>query len=245
MEGSTPGETRSGDFPANPLLALDALRLLTLVQQLGDPSGDDAGESESGERVLVGEERLIGFDHLLRHPATLAYVLIDHCRRLPDLAEKRAALARRIRLLLGDRADQAPIFRRARSRPAVGEGRPSLFQPTPSWHRCDDALAYLTSRGLLAIGIEGSQPPRLSYRLTTRGADLLEQRFYPSAKSAGAYLQACAALREYWPVGLDASIEAVLERTDEGLDQLRQDEQMPLEKDLLPVLFERTFRERL
>lgn len=237
MDGANPRDP----FAAAP--ADTALRLLTIVQRLGAPAGD-ADAEEIGEKQLVGEQRLLGFDHLLRHPATLAYVLIEHHRHLPETSERSAALARRIRLLVGDRGE-TPIFRRARSRGVVPGGRPSYFDDAPVWRRWDDSLAFLASRGLLEVGIAGSQPPQIAYRLTARGAVVLEQRVYPASKAAAAWLQACDAIREFWPAPLDVPVDSVLAATAGRLEELRHDEQIPLEQDLLPVLFERTFRERL
>ncbi len=77
--------------PSSSAAPLDALRLLTLVHQLGEPQ-----EAEN-EALLRGERRLLLLDHLLRHPSTLALLLIDAYERLPELGEKRAGLVRRLR----------------------------------------------------------------------------------------------------------------------------------------------------
>lgn len=245
--------------------AQQALRFLMIVQQLGDPVGQ--GEAaEVSESLLIGEESLLGFEHLLRHPATLAFALIELYRHDNDNHEKRKALARRIRALLGDRDFSPSLFRRSRSRGLMGDGRPSLFMPVPVWRRTDEVLASLISRRLLEVEVFGTQPPRLAYRSTPRGTLFLEQQVYPTSPTARADLQACATLREFWPGmqrpetegsmarpeswdnpnrSLGHSLEEVLARTGVWLDQLRQEEQIPLESDLLPVVFERTFRERL
>ncbi len=98
------------------------------------------------------------------------------------------------------------------------------------WRRRDDALAHLESRGLLAVEIAGSQPPQLGYRLRARGAELLEQRFYPGVKIAGAYLKACAAIREYLPDWPQLSqVEERLQALADRLETLRREEQLPRE----------------
>jgi hypothetical protein len=226
--------------PSPAAVELDALRLLTLVHQLGEPL---AGENGA---LLRGESRLLALDHLVRHPAAIALLLIDAFERLPGLADKRAALTRKLRWLLGaEHAPPAPTFRRARSRVQGTERRLTLIPANIPWRRRDDALAQLTCRALLSVELLPGQPPLAGYRITPRGVDLLEQRFYPAVKIAAAWQKRCAAIREYlpdWP-GLD--LEARLAAIGDRLEDLRREDQLPRELDVLPSLFERVFRERL
>lgn len=219
---------------------LDALRLLTLVHQLGEP------QEAEGEALLRGERRLLLLDHLLRHPSTLALLLVDAYERLPELGEKRAGLVRRLRWLLGaDNAPPAPAFRRARSRVQSVERRLHFLELGVPWRRRDDALAHLESRALLAVEISGGRPPQLGYRIAARGAELLEQKFYPGVKIAGTYLKACAAIREYLPDWPQLDFEERLAALADRLETLRREEQVPREADAIPTLFERVFREKL
>lgn len=224
---------------------LDALRLLALVHQLGEPLAEENASS------LRGEGRLLALDHLLRHPEQLALLLVDAYERLPELAERRSGalrsgLMRRLRWLFGaENAPPAPAFRRARSRAQGAERRLTFAGFAPSWRRCDDALAQLTCRALLAVEVESGQPPTLVYRLTPRGAELLEGRFYPGVKIAGAYLKQCAAIREYLPDWRELDFAGRLEAIAERLEAIRLEEHVPRELDAIPTLFERVFRERL
>ncbi len=233
--------------PSPRAVELDALRLLALVHQLGEPAGESPGETaEEGVAELRGERRLLALDHLLRHPEQLALLLVDAFERLPELAERRAGLIRRLRWLFGaENAPPAPAFRRARSRAQSVERRLTLPAFAAPWRRCDDALAQLTCRALLEVEVLGGQPPVLVYRLTARGADLLEQRFYPGVKIAGAYLKQCAAIREYLPDWRELDFEARFAAIAERLELLRQEEHVARELDAIPTLFERVFRERL
>lgn len=219
---------------------LDALRLLTLVHQLGEPL------VEEGARLLRGEERLLALDHLLGHPETLALLLLDALERLPELKAKSAGALRRLRFLLdAENPLPTPTFHRARSRDLRYERKltfPTLATP---WRRRDDALAHLESRALLAVEVSGSRPPQLGYRLRARGAELLEQKFYPGVKIAGAYLKGCAAIREYLPDWPQLDFEERLEALADRLETVRREEQLPREADAIPTLFERVFREKL
>jgi len=227
---------------------LDALRLLTLVHQLGErpPEGAAEGSGEDGAAVLRGERQLLALDHLLRHPETLGLLLVDAFERLPELAEKRAGLTRRLRWLFGaESSPPAPAFRRARSRAQTAERRLVFASFAAPWRRCDDALAELTCRALLEVGVDAGQPPVLAYRLAPRGAELLEQRFYPGVKIAGAYLKQCAAIREYLPDWRRLDFEQRLGAVTDRLESLRAEEHVPREIDVIPTLFESVFSERL
>ncbi len=222
---------------------LDALRLLTLVHQLGEPL------EEEGARLLRGEERLLALDHLLGHPETLALLLLDALERLPELKAKSAGALRRLRFLLdAENPLPTPTFHRARSRDLRYERKltfPTLATP---WRRRDDALAHLTCRALLGVETrtEGGQKRQiLAYRLTPRGADLLEQRFYPSVKIAATYLKQCAAIREYLPDYTELDFEMRLASVAERLEDLRREDNLPREQDAAQALFERVFREKL
>jgi hypothetical protein len=232
-------------FPA--AVELDALRLLTLVHQLGEPLAE-VGEplADAKTSLLRGERLLLALDHLVRHPATLALLLIDAFERLPQLAGKRAALLRRLRWLLdAENTPPAPTFRRARSRVQGAERRLTLAPAAIPWRRRDDALAHLTCRALLAVEPLPGSPPLAGYRITPRGVDLLEQRFYPAVKIAAAYQKRCAAVREYLPDWQTLDFEASLAAIGDRLEDLRREEQLPRELDVIPSLFERVFRERL
>ena len=226
--------------PSPHAVELDALRLLTLVHQLGEPL------AEENEALLRGEQRLLALDHLLRHPETLALLLIDASERLPELAEKRGSLRRRLRWLLSaENPPPAPAFRRARARSPGGERPLTFVELTLPWRRRDDALAHLTCRSLLVVEKIGTQPPLLAYRLKARGAELLEQRFYPGVKIAAAYLKQCAAIREYLPDWPLLDFEARLQAIADRLEALRREDQLPRELDVIPIYFERVFREKL
>lgn len=218
---------------------LDALRLLTVVHQLGEP------QAAENQTLIRGEKRLLALDHLLRHPATLAFLLVDAYQRRPELADKRAGLVRRLRWLLGaENTPPAPAFRRARSRVQAVERRLHFLELGAPWRRLDDALADLESRDLLAVERADEGSPGLAYRLRPRGADLLEQRFYPAGGVAGAYLKSCAAIREYLPDWPALDFEQRLGAIAESLETWRREEQVPRELDLVPLIFERVFREK-
>lgn len=226
--------------PSPAAVELDALRLLTVVHQLGEPL------AEESTTLLRGERQLLALDHLMRHPEAIALLLVDAFERLPQVADKRAALLRRLRWLLGaENAPPAPTFRRARSRVQGTERRLTMLAAGIPWRRRDDALAQLTCRALLAIEPLAGQPPLAGYRITPRGVDLLEQRFYPAVKIAAAYQKRCAAIREYLPDWQRLDFESRLAAIGERLEELRREEQLPRELDVVPSLFERVFRERL
>lgn len=226
--------------PSPAAVELDALRLLTVVHQLGEPL------AEEGTMLLRGERQLLALDHLMRHPAAIALLLVEAFERLPQVADKRAALLRRLRWLLdAENAPPAPAFRRARSRVQGTERRLTLLGAGIPWRRRDDALAQLTCRALLAIEPLAGRPPLAGYRITPRGVDLLEQRFYPAVKIAAAYQKRCAAIREYLPDWQRLDFEARLAAIGERLEELRREEQLPRELDVVSSLFERVFRERL
>ncbi len=117
----------------------DALRVLTVVHQLGErPAAATPG---SERRWLIDtESQLQHLDHLVRHPIDLTYVVFDQVRsRGSELEAHLGDLARRVRRILG-------ASRR-------GRHRPSLLRPFDpgSWQRWDDALALLSCRGLLRV----------------------------------------------------------------------------------------------
>ena len=228
---------------ASPPLAaveLDALRLLTLVHQLGEPL-----EIE-GESRFRGEQSLLALDFLLCHPDTLALLLLDAFERLPELSDKKAGLIRRLRWLLGaENSPAPPAFRRARARGQGAERRLTFAELSIPWRRRDDALAQLTCRALLMVETEAGPPPDLAYRISTRGADLLEQRFYPSVHIAATYLKRCTAIRELLPDWRQLVFETRLQAIWERLEALRREEQVAREQDVIALLFERTLHEKL
>ncbi len=221
-------------------LEQDALRLLTIVHQLGEqPPEPPPAES----RWFVDtESQLQHLDHLVRHPIDLAYVAIDQVRsRGAELEIHRADLARRLRRLLGA--------------PQRGRHRPHLLRPFDpgAWQRWDDALAILGCRGLLRVeprpaGDSGAAD--LRYRLTAEGNRWLGQAVYPEQELLAPLRERCELLRAMLPESLlkprpPASLAAYLLDTAERLESYRRDEQVRPEGDLLGRLFHSTFREAL
>lgn len=222
--------------PAPPRpLEVDALRFLTIVHQLGRPIPPFS-------QALVNESLLLGYDHLLRHPTTLAYLLIDQHALRPDLRDKRAAMARRARALIAALPGPAPT---GKSRFAGLGPRFAPFAPVAPWHRIDDVLALLTSQLLLKVVVRSAQPPELILGILPAGLELLDRRFYAAGASAAPLLQGCATIAEFLPPCTGLELENLLAAVGERLDRFRRDEHVPAERDLLPGLFERVFRERL
>lgn len=229
----------------------DALRIATLVHQLGERDGD--------RWFIDSESRLQQLDHLVRHPIDLAYVLLDGLHRRPPEIGGCREVARQVRRLLD--GPSQPRRRRSRRRP---------FDPG-SWERWDDVLGYLGCRDLLrtepapqepepAARLLGPAPPRqessedsdrllaahaLRYRLTGRGARWLEESVYPVEESLAPTRERCELLRTMLPRGLDgAALDEDLAEIGRRLDAYRQEEIRP-EDDLLSHLFQATFKEPL
>ncbi len=215
----------------------DAVRVLTVVHQLGEQPADPAAGAH--QWFVDTESQLQYFDHLVRHPIDLAYVLIDQVRsRGSELEARLADLARQVRQLLG-------ATRRRRH-------RPSLLRPFDpgSWHRWDDALALLGCRGLLRVEPlpDARQPGELRYRLTDRGARWLGEAVYP--QDPGGWRERCGLLRVVLPAALlrppsPGTLGSYLRDTARRLDAYRGDEQIRPEDDLLGSLFLSTFAEEL
>ncbi len=217
---------------------LDAVRLLTVVHQLGELPAEPPSE----RRWLIDtESRLRHLDHLVRHPIDLAYVLMDQVRgRGVELESRLAELARQARRLL-----QAPRRRRR---------RPHLLRPfdAGSWRRFDDALAVAGCRGLLRVEPlptgrdEGAGD--LRYRLTAAGARWLRESIYPRRNHG--YRDRCQLLRDVLPAealhpGPSTALADYLHGVRRRLDELSRDERIRPEDDLLGHLFHGTFAEAL
>lgn len=221
-------------YPVEPA----ALRLATLVHQLGTPRSQGPVVS-----VIEGEGRLLALDHLLLHPTTLAYLLIDEFRRGPDSGDRRSSTARQVRrLVTSEERLHRPTGRRGGWTGGSGGGAGHrVFEP-PTWRRLDDVLAYLGNRDLLRTT---ANPGTLAYGVTRRGAEVLEQRYYPSGRLASLHLQLCAVLAEAPFLAQHRDLEARLRDVAVALGAFRSDEQVPPEADLLPSLFYDTFQEQL
>ncbi len=232
---------------------IDALRLATLIHQLGEPPSGTSGVQDDQHivRRIDGESRLQSLDHLLRHPTTLAYVLIVQFSQRPELAERRGTLARRVRQLLANERQQHLPARRRRPWQTRSDGRSNLtlhpFVPS-YWQQLDDVLAFLGSRDLVRVAVRpqtGSTPPALSYGLTQEAAELLERDLYPKDRNSMLHLQLCGIIADLLPPLDDRQWPALLQETQRHLDQFKQEEQIPLEQDPLGVLFQVTFQEQL
>ncbi len=222
----------------------DAVRVLTVVHQLGEQSDERA--TRSLRWFIDTESQLQHLDHLVRHPIDLAYVLMDQVRsRDADFEVRLTDLARRVRQLLGA--------------PRRGRHRPSLLRPfdSGSWHRWDDSLALLGCRGLLRVEpLPGHDRAagELRYRVTSGGARWLQDSVYPQqgdpATPGTSYRERCQLLRDVLPAGLlrpraQETLAPYLRQTAERLDGYRDDEQIRVEGDLLGRLFQSTFAEDL
>lgn len=207
----------------------DALRILTIVHQLGwRPAGE-----RGPRRCIDTENQLLALDHLVRRPVDLAYVLLLEARARP---EPEPQLARRVRHLVG----ATPTRRRRASLRSFERA---------SWVRCDDALALLGCRALLRVEVLPAVPD-LRYLLTARGAAWLEETANPAADSLAPIRERCRMLRRSLPAAVlerrgDTSLETYLRRTGRRLAALRQEEQIHLEDDLVGHLFEEVFHQRL
>ena len=135
--------------------------------------------------------------------------------------------------------------------------RQDHFRPV-AWEHWDDALGYLGCRDLLRVEVArletGSQ---LRYRVTEQGAELLRETL-ENDRNASIWAERCRSLREtLWqdpeigPSLAEGGAEAgrILRRHFEEIsgrvERFRRDEQISIEDDLLPRLFQRTFGELL
>jgi len=196
----------------------DALRLLTLVHQLGRPVEERGFAAE-----IAGELHLSRLGHLLAQPLDLAYFLVDRGRE----SERRSSAMRTVRRLLGSERE--------------GEShRRHRFDPG-GWRRLDEALSLAICRGLLEVQ-PAEEGAGTRYLLTDAGASFLEERIYPVL---GSYLERSAALRIHLGETTPAELERLLDELEKRLERFRHDEQIPLEEDLLPHFFAATFGEPL
>lgn len=238
----------------------DAVRVLTVVYQLGEEPDGHLADGRTAERFVDTESQLQHLDHLVNHPIDLAYVLMDQARSgFPpsDASEAEVdarfgKLARRIRRLLDTTSSRKRSRGKARQR-----YRPSLLRPFEigSWQRWDDVLAVLSCRGLLRVEpVPGEHDGALRYRLTFEGARWLKESVYGplsfgEAASAN-WQERCELLREVLPDRLLSPhtgfvLGHYLEELAARLDAYRDDEQVRPEDDLLGSLFQSTFAEPL
>lgn len=213
----------------------EALRILVLVGQLGQP------ESPGPEVVFHGESQLQAADHLVRHPATLAMLSTATFRARPE-PKRRQGSMEAIRRALA-----------TLTTPHDGDSRfPVLFEvETFTWHRLDDALAFLATRDLLTVyPTTHSGKTTLSYRLEGGGARLLGSRSVREDPALARIRTRCRVLRES-PLPQDSSgaprpwIPEDLISLADQLHSFRQDEQIDFDEDLLARFFQSTFDEPL
>lgn len=210
----------------------DALRILTILHELG--------ERAEGARGLDFESQLQALLRLTRDEVDLALVVLDSSHAGSRSAgsrqpAERRELAGRVRELLA-----AP---RGPSRPATGK----LLAPT-AWRRLDDALALLACRELLRV--EPRADGELRFRLTARAESWLEGSVSPAGETSARLRERCALLRDVLPADLlhprdEPALEAYLGQAGERLDELRREEQIPPEDDMLGGLFQTVFLETL
>ena len=220
----------------------DALRLVTLVHQLGEPGQGAVARS------LEGEDLLQALDHLLRHPTTLAYVLMDHFARLDDESQERIVFARKVRQLLSNERQQHQPSRRRRPWETKPDGPVDLtIYPFvgPRWQKLDEPLAILAGRNLLQVRVITGKRPRLAYDLPVSTAEWLEQDIYPKDRNSTLYLQLCSIILELLPVMDGRSWHRLMDEIRHNLDVFCRDERIPLEQDPLTVLFYQVFQEHL
>jgi hypothetical protein len=206
----------------------DALRLLTLVHQLGTPPLETEFRA-----VLVGEELLLALDHLVRHPGILAFVLIDQLGQRPAPEPRQNNLIRRVGDLLGQRETAMERVRGLQ---------------TGAWERWDDALAFLSCRGLLRVRpqvLEGRRP-ELSYWLPETTAQELEEVIYLAEPTLLPIRERCRLLAEgLLKEGVTTSPDAMrlpdLGALAARIEAFHHSEQIDPEDDTLKRLFHSTF----
>jgi len=221
----------------------DALRLLAVVHHLGEPA------AEAGYRSRVaGEGRLQRLDHLVRHPADLAFVVLDRLDRCDGLTRYRDELVPALRRLLPavEPGDPEPVEEE------LAGGRLHRFHPV-AWERRDDALAYLGCRDLLRVRPLPESAGELGYLLPEGAAEWLETEVYPSAadpaEGLGRLVERCRLLARVLggTDGIDdpdappdpevADLAGYLRRVDHRLEDFRREERVPFEEDLLSRFF--------
>jgi hypothetical protein len=218
----------------------DALRLLAVVHHLGEPA------AESGYRSRVaGEGRLQRLDHLVRHPADLAFVVLDRIDRHDGVARRRDELVPALRRLL-------PEMERGAAEGVEEElaGEPlHRFHPV-AWERRDDVLAYLGCRDLLRIRPLPDAAGELGYLLPEGAAEWLDTEVYPPAadpaEGLGRLVERCRLLARVLggasdPAGSPdpevADLAGYLRQVDRRLEDFRREERVPFEEDLLSRFF--------
>ncbi len=211
-------------------VAHDALRVLTIVHQLG--------AQPDGRWYIDTERQLQHLDHLVRNPASLAYVLMDQVRSR-ELSERDTPpdLPARIRQLLG-------LSRPTRHRRLIAYS----FESS-TWKRWDDILAYLSCRDLLTVSL--SAPDESRYELTEQTANWLETTVTSSSSGSAGRTparQRCALLNATLPRQLlinPGHLTSYLEDAGSRLAAYQVAEQLDVEDDLIAHLFQATFLEPL
>lgn len=212
----------------------DALRLLAVVHQLGEPA-------DAGRWRLEGEETLLQLEHLVLRPRLLAHLLIHLFELTPSWADRRPTLSRRVRQLI-----ELEERRGVRERRRGTLGASLDFPPLAGWRRLDDALATLSMRGLLELGVSsGAAGGDLFFELRPAGARLLDEHFYSESRDAARQLEVSGVIREFLPRWQGAWLAGQLEEARESVAAFRYAEQIPLERPVLPEIFLVTFDERL
>lgn len=209
--------------PADPI-ELQALRLLCSVCHVGRENAED------GTRTLWGEHRLQEVDHLLRHPTSLALLLIDHLRRRHDTLHQ-PALASQIRQLL----------RPQRSVPnRVVQSHRLAAAP---WRSLDDPLAFLACRDLLSLSSRASSVTAGSFErgFTVTQDGLRAMAELTSRDGMGRNLRDRCRLLVTCLEGSPLDLEGAARR----LDAYLQEEQIAVEEDPTPRLFYSLFGESL
>lgn len=202
-------------------LDADALRLLVLLERLGNPM-DEVGLVA----YLDGEELLQHLDHLLSHPVDLALALLDRYRSRPTLRPRRRAFVRAIRKLTTTAHD----------------ARRQQDFATGGWARRDDVLATLACRDLIRVRPLAGKPA-LRFALTAAGAACLATMDAATRKVAAPFVERCRLVQEHWGPFVGSGFVAQLRGAEARLARARQEEQLAVGAPLLPSLFQLTFDE--
>lgn len=206
----------------------DALRLLVVICELGEPPGELPAR-EGCKACLGGEGRLQALDHLVRHPNDLAFVLLD---RLTWRDGKRLiGFADRIRRLVF-----GPDGRRLGRRPSWSGAQ--RLQATP-WKRFDDCLAVLMCRDLLRVEPRRSADgaAELLYLATDRGARLVAEPLTRDPAFA-VVVERCRLLSMSLPDLAARDFQDLFDQVEERLQSFCRDEQLATEDDVLSPFFQ-------
>lgn len=218
---------------------LEALRLMVLVHQLGEPTSSPGFRS-----VLRGEPHLQTVHHMVRHPGTLALLMTASFRAQPDPAQQQRAAE-----------DVRRVFA-ANFPPGEDSSRFTRLQPMEpfTWVSFDDALAFLGCRDLLAVRTS-SAPVSSSYWLTDNGASHLRAQSIRDDPALQRFRTSCRGLRELGmppdpssrreSSGARPWLPADLEHLADSLRVFCHDEQIEVDNDLLGRFFQSTFGEPL